>query len=72
MLMYYCVEDSFQGWDDSDWGWKDDDEHDDEETKDAKHLSWLQECYISLSPASDLMAVARGDRIVHLTRKSSN
>ncbi|KAI0237109.1 Rab3 GTPase-activating protein non-catalytic subunit [Lamellibrachia satsuma] len=65
-------QDDFEGWDDSDWGWKDeDDETSDvnETVKDDKLLSWLQECQVSLSPAADLMAVARDDRLVLLSQK---
>lgn len=65
-------QDDFEGWDDSDWGWKDEDDETadvNETVKDDKLLSWLQECQVSLSPAADLMAVARDDRLVLLSQK---
>ena len=63
---------TFEGWDDTDWGWKDEDEK--EETmevtgQDTHALSWLQECQVSLSPAADLMAIACDDKLVLLERK---
>ena len=57
----------FEGWDDSDWGWKDEEET--ESPEENNSLSWLQECHVSLSPACELMALANDDRLVLLARK---
>ena len=63
----FFVADDFQGWDDNDWGWKD--ENKISENKESVLLSWLQDCHISLSPAGDLLVLANDTRIVHLARK---
>ena len=57
----------FESWDDSDWGWKDE-ETDDVKEAEQESLSWMQDCHISLSPAGELMALANDDRLVLLSR----
>jgi len=66
--MYFCCvcEDKFEGWDDSDWSWKDNDQEAD--NKESVLLSWLQDCHVSLSPTGDLLVLAKDDRVVHLGR----
>ena len=64
------IVDAVEGWDDFDWGWKDDDmDAVSGDAKDSEQSSWLQECHMSLSPSGDLIAVANVDRIVFLSRK---
>lgn len=61
------------GWDDSDWGWQDEEmevEEEDSSESNIETLSWLQECHISLSPAAELMAIARDTKLVLLSCKS--
>lgn len=57
----------FEGWDNPDWGWQD--EAEETAGKEATvDNSWLNECHVSLSPAADLLAVTKGDRLVLLAR----
>jgi len=68
------------GWNE-DWGDWDDDKPEDTEsretTPDTDHegettnqsLKWLQSCSLSISPAADLLAIAKNDRLVLMTRK---
>ena len=62
-----CFTDTVGNWDDFDWGWKEDGQE--VENEEAELQFWLQMCHISMSPVCDLIAVANGDRIVHLTRE---
>lgn len=68
------------GWDE-DWGdWNEDKQEevsreatpDDESEVDTNNESnkWLQDCNISISPAGDIIAMAKEDRLVLLARKS--
>ena len=62
----------FEGWDNSDWGWQDDSEVDHAQNAGSSSntdMSWLHECLLDLSPAADLMAVGKADRLVLLARK---
>ena len=70
-IVYMILFAEFEGWDNSDWGWQDD-----EEVHKAQHsasgtadVTWLHDCHLSLSPAADLMAVGKGDRLVLLARE---
>jgi hypothetical protein len=54
------------GWDESDWGWQDEEEEQMEDEEDDVQHSWLQDSFVSLSPAAELMAIARDDKLVLL------
>ena len=59
-------------WDDADWGWKDDNgesSHTEGQTPKEASFSWLQECEVSVSPTGELIAVAKGERLVLMARK---
>ena len=60
-----------EGWDDFDWGWKDDTVETAAagDAKESEQASWLQGCNISLSPSGDLIALSNVNRIVFLSRK---
>jgi len=63
--------DDFDGWDDADWGWKDEEEDEEKGAAEAGAskevaLSWLQSCHISVSPTTDFMAIARESKMVLL------
>ena len=60
--------DGVEGWDDYDWGWKDESSEVNADNKSAEQLSWLQDCLLSLSPSGDLIALANLNRVVLLSR----
>ena len=65
-----CINSDLQSWDDSDWGWNDEEEEKAVENNKTNHnKSWLQECAFSISPTGDFLAIANEDRIVILQRK---
>jgi len=67
---YYVIlfQDNFEGWDEADWGWKDEGSDDAASEKDTVSLAWLQDCHVHLSPAGDLLALAKESRLVLLER----
>ena len=71
LQLLYFFKDDFDGWDDADWGWKDDDQMDTSSSDvpvqvltDEDSCSWLQKAYVSISPTADFIAVAYDAKLV--------
>ena len=74
ILFAFAIGTESTSWDDADWGWREDEEELEKGSQDngkpekENSFSWLQECCLSVSPTADFMAIARGEKLVILSR----